>query len=211
MYPWRVIAKNVHRDFILSLSFSPYFPLAQVIGWRGRKRGREKRTLNWGCTTEASGRRTRSGDLGKKRHSWEPLSQVLTYCQFYCSFYCSFYCPFQTVSSVLFMWRSLGNVLNSGFGSQRLVGMNLISSEPQAPRLSKALWGWISLVQNHKCCAQLCLYKLVMPEREVGVCFADEGQQTRNSCPELPIFFLSASHCLLLHALYKYRNEWVKC
>ena len=92
---------------------------------------------------------------------------------------------------------------------QRLVGMNLISSEPQALRLSKALWGWISLVQNHKCCAQLCLYKLVMPEREVGVCFADEGQQTRNSCPELPIFFLLASHCLLLHALYKYRNEWV--
>ena len=40
---------------------------------------------------------------------------------------------------------------------QRLVGMNLINSEPQAPRLSKALWGWISLVQNHKCCAQLCL------------------------------------------------------
>ena len=38
-----------------------------------------------------------------------------------------------------------------------------------------ALWGWMSLVHNHKCCAQLCLYKLVMPEREVVVCFADEG------------------------------------
>ena len=43
---------------------------------------------------------------------------------------------------------------------------------------------------------QLCLYKLVMPEREVAVCFADEG---RNSCPELRIFFLLASHGLLLH------------
>ena len=44
------------------------------------------------------------------------------------------------------------------------------------------------LVQNHKCCAQVSLYKLVMPEREVVVCSADEGQQARNSCPELHIF-----------------------
>ena len=72
---------------------------------------------------------------------------------------------------------------------QHLVGMNLISSEPQALRLRKALWGWISLVQIHKCCAQLCLYKLVMPEGEVAVCFADEGQQARNSCPEFHFFF----------------------
>ena len=50
-------------------------------------------------------------------------------------------------------------------------------------------------VQNHKCCAQLCLYKLVMPEREVAVCFADEA---RNSCPELCLFFLLASCGLLL-------------
>ena len=28
-----------------------------------------------------------------------------------------------------------------------------------------------------------------MPEREVAVCSADEGQQARNSCPELRIFF----------------------
>ena len=35
------------------------------------------------------------------------------------------------------------SMLNSGFGScwKRLVGMNLISSEPQVLRLSKALWG----------------------------------------------------------------------
>ena len=38
-----------------------------------------------------------------------------------------------------------------------------------------------------------------MPEREFAVCFADEGLQARNSCPELPIFFLLASHGLLLH------------
>ena len=30
--------------------------------------------------------------------------------------------------------------------------------------------------------------KLVMPEREVGVCSADEAQQARNSCPELHHF-----------------------
>ena len=38
-----------------------------------------------------------------------------------------------------------------------------------------------------------------MPEREVAVCSADEGQQARNSCPELRIFFLLASHGVLLH------------
>ena len=91
--------------------------------------------------------------------------------------------------------------LNSGFGSvlAKPCGDESHSSEPQALRLSKALWGWISLVQNHKrcawakpcgdestlvqnhkCCAQLCLYKLVVPEREVAVCFADEGQQAIN-------------------------------
>ena len=43
--------------------------------------------------------------------------------------------------------------------------------------------------------------KLVMPEREVAVCSADEGQQARNSCPELPIFFLLASHGVLLHVI----------
>ena len=36
-----------------------------------------------------------------------------------------------------------------------------------------------------------------MPEREVAVCSADEGQQARNSCPELRIFFLLASHGLI--------------
>ena len=51
--------------------------------------------------------------------------------------------------------------------------------------------------QNHKCCTHLSLYKLVMPEREVAVCSADEGQQARNSCPELHIFFLLASHGIL--------------
>ena len=45
--------------------------------------------------------------------------------------------------------------------------MNLISSEPEVLRS--------------------CLHKLVMPEREVAVSSTDEG---RNSCPELPIFFL---------------------
>ena len=54
----------------------------------------------------------------------------------------------------------------------------------------KALWGWISLVQNQ---AHVSLYKLVMPEREVVVCSADEGQQAR-SCPELRIFYLLESH-----------------
>ena len=62
----------------------------------------------------------------------------------------------------------------------------------------------ISLVQNHKCCPQLCLYKLVVPEREVVVCSADEGQQARNSYPELRIFFLLASHGLLLHGTVGY-------
>ena len=47
-----------------------------------------------------------------------------------------------------------------------------------------------ALVQNHKCCAHVSLYKLVMPEREVVVCSADDGQQARNSCPELHIFFI---------------------
>ena len=55
--------------------------------------------------------------------------------------------------------------------------------------LSNALWGWISLVQNHKCCAHGSLYKFVMTEREVVVRSADEGQQARNSYPELGIFF----------------------
>ena len=129
-------------ETLYCLSLSPYFPLAQVIGWRGRRRGREKRTLNWGCTTEASGRRTRSGDLGKKRHSWEPLSQVLTYCQFYCSFYCSFYCPFQTVSSVLFMWRSLGNVFRCTGGlAVALFMWRSLGNE----RLAAALIMWRSL------------------------------------------------------------------
>ena len=54
-------------------------------------------------------------------------------------------------------------------------------------------------VYNHKCCAQLSRYKLVVPEREVVVCSADEGQQARNSCPELRIFFLLASHGILFH------------
>ena len=36
-----------------------------------------------------------------------------------------------------------------------------------------------------------------MPEREVAVCSADEGQQARNSCPELCIFFLLASHGII--------------
>jgi hypothetical protein len=39
--------------------------------------------------------------------------------------------------------QSVVSILSSGFGWywQSLVGMNLISSEPQALRLSKALWG----------------------------------------------------------------------
>ena len=37
----------------------------------------------------------------------------------------------------------------------------------------------------------------MVPEREVAVCSADEGQQARNSCPELQIFFLLASHGLI--------------
>ena len=53
---------------------------------------------------------------------------------------------------------------------QSLVVMNLISSKPQVLR------SWQP-------------YKLLMPEREVVVCSADEGQQAWNSCPELPIFF----------------------
>ena len=62
------------------------------------------------------------------------------------------------------------------------------------------------LVQNHKCCAQVSLYKLVMPEREVVVCSADEGQQARNSCPELHIFgffyMLPPKTSLLFWALF---------
>ena len=54
-------------------------------------------------------------------------------------------------------------------------GDELISSEPQVLRSCQ-------------------LYKLVMPEREVVVCSAVEGQQAQNSCPELLIFFLLASH-----------------
>ena len=79
-----------------------------------------------------------------------------------------------------------------------------------ALRLSKALWGWISLVQNHKCCVPLGLYKLVMPEREVAVCSADEGQQARNSCPELRFFYLLASHGILLHVIC-YINTFHMC
>ena len=60
-------------------------------------------------------------------------------------------------------------------------------------------------IYMHKCCAQLCLYKLVMPEREVVVCFADEGQQARNSCPELPIFSFLSWH----HMVYCYMYVWV--
>ena len=51
----------------------------------------------------------------------------------------------------------------------------------------------------YTCCAPLCLYKLVMPEREVAVCSADEGQRGRNRCPDLRIFYLLASHGILLH------------
>ena len=38
-----------------------------------------------------------------------------------------------------------------------------------------------------------------MPEREVAVCSADEGQRGRNRCPDLRIFYLLASHGILLH------------
>ena len=41
-----------------------------------------------------------------------------------------------------------------------------------------------------------------MPEREVAVYSADEGQQARNSCPELRIFFLLASHGVLFFYMY---------
>ena len=82
------------------------------------------------------------------------------------------------------------SIFNSGFGSV----LTLTSRSGEEPRLQttnvwawsaahtsgKALWGWISLVLNHKCCAHVRLYKLVMPEREVVVCSADEGQQARN-------------------------------
>ncbi|CAI8048849.1 hypothetical protein GBAR_LOCUS26924 [Geodia barretti] len=44
-----------------------------------------------------------------------------------------------------------------------------------------------------------------MPEREVVVCFADEGQQARNSCPELPIFSFLSWH----HMVYCYMYVWV--
>ena len=44
----------------------------------------------------------------------------------------------------------------------------------------------------------------MVPEREVVVCSADEGQQARNSCPELPIFFfLLASHGVLCSCVYE--------
>ena len=49
------------------------------------------------------------------------------------------------------------------------------------------------------------LYKLVIPEREVGVCSADEGQQARNSCPELPSFSLGITpYFLHVYALARY-------
>ena len=46
-----------------------------------------------------------------------------------------------------------------------------------------------------------------MPEREIAVCSADEGQQAPNSCPRAPIFFLLASHgvfymCPRIYVLY---------
>ena len=46
----------------------------------------------------------------------------------------------------------------------------------------------------------------MMPEREVAVCSADEGQQAQNSCPELCIFFLLVSHGVLLHVLHRVKK-----
>ena len=49
-----------------------------------------------------------------------------------------------------------------------------------------------------------------MPEREVAVCSTDEA---RKSCPELRIFFLLASHGVLLHGMctsvYTSFMDWV--
>ena len=55
---------------------------------------------------------------------------------------------------------------------------------------------------QYKCCAPGSLYKLVMPEREVAICSADEGQHARNSCPELRFFFLLAPHGLIPSYMY---------
>ena len=41
-----------------------------------------------------------------------------------------------------------------------------------------------------------------MPEREVEVCSADEGQQAPNSCPELHIFFSLGIKWYFLHVVY---------
>ena len=40
-----------------------------------------------------------------------------------------------------------------------------------------------------------------MSEREVAVCSADEGQQARNSCPELHIFFSLGITWYFLHVI----------
>ena len=65
--------------------------------------------------------------------------------------------------------------------------MSLISSKPQVLHSSLP-------------------YKLVMPEREVGVCSADEGQQALNSCPELCIFSLGITWYYLLMYIHTLTN-----
>ena len=72
-----------------------------------------------------------------------------------------------------------------------------------------------SCVCSNSCMCPGSLYKLVMPEREVAVCSADEGQQARNSCPELPIFFLLESHgifymCIVVAISCTYYGEKVR-
>ena len=62
----------------------------------------------------------------------------------------------------------------------------------------KASWGWISLVQNHKCCAQLSIYKLWCQRESCGMlCWW--GPTSPKQLSRAGIFFLLGITWFFLH------------